>query len=271
MAHLFTLHDPGHIHASLGALALLSFLYFYAGIVTSGRLPPHVPPAVILMHTALSASSLVFSVPRNRVKRQPTLIHFEYRAHALIFTMRSGLIHAANSVGAAAAVRLAVVLAASAAADWVTATYGEPGVTTVRGNGRFRDIRVKTLVPLYSIYQIIASASHIYDVGPPTFSGYNTLIAIQSSAFGMTLCRKGLIRWQTHAATYSLCLLLSGYAVVLQTVLAPPPDCYTFWALTALVAAARIGGGWNKYALWLAFTAAWCCRDQLNDILPPKP
>ena len=38
---------------------------------------------------------------------------------------------------------------------------------------------------------------------------FNALIAIQSSAFLMTLNRKGLINWYTHAFWYSLSLVLS--------------------------------------------------------------
>ena len=254
MARLFSQHDPAHVHAILGALSLVSFLYYYGNVVYHGRLPADgVPPYVMLLHLSLSLSSILFAVPRRRIRRNPTLIWFEYRAHAVIFTLRSVAIYVANHyLHSAAVVRLGVVLCTGAAADYVSRVYGEEGITTVRGNGKYRDARVKMIVPFYSVYQICASASHIYDYNP-VFSGYNTLIAIQSSAFGMTLVRKGIVGWKYHAAGYSFCLLLSMYAMWLQVI---PPHRYGFWILCALVSIGRIMDGVNKYALWCIFT---CC------------
>lgn len=146
--------------------------------------------------------------------------------------------------------RLLVVLIASAVADFVSSRYGEKDQTTVRGNGKAKDVRVKALIKVYSAYQVLATAAHI--AGGTIFNGYTTLIGIQSSAFLMTLVKKGKIKWYIHAFLYTVCLCLStstlnfGYATPL---------------LLAVCVFARIGAGCNKYLLWTGFTL-WV---QLSD------
>ena len=250
MAKLFTAHDKFHVHAILGSLCLFSFVYMYADMVWHGAVPAFVPLPLMLIHTALPLSSLVFTVPLRRIRRNPTLIYEEYRLHAIVFTMRSLCIHIANMVDATCIPRLGVVLAASFAADTMSKLYGESGNTTVRGDGKYKSGVVRTIVPIYSCYQIFASASHIYDEHP-TFSGYNTLSAIQVSAFGMTLVRKGVFKWKHHAVVYTFCLALSVWGMWLQLA---PPHRLMFPVLSVVAALARVGLGLNKYAMWCAFT-----------------
>merc|ERR1712032_319200 len=86
--------------------------------------------------------------------------------------------------------------------------------------------------------------------------GYNALIAIQSSAFLMTLYRKRIIRGRTHMAVYSFCLVLSSYHIFRTIGLL---TC----ALTACAFALRINlprtdkvmGRWDpaKYGVWTLF------------------
>lgn len=234
MARLLTSHDPFHLHAILGFLCLLSFAYSY----TVSR----VEPFQWAPHLLLSCSSLVFDVPRKRVARNPTIIYNEYRAHAIVFTFRSFLIYMFAHYHRFA--RLAIVLGASALADLISKKYGNPDETTVRGNGKAKDKRVKVLIKLYSAYQIVASAAHIAGQDA-SFNGYTTLIAIQSSAFLMTLVKKGKIRWYTHAIIYTLALIQSVITMNFGS---------ASWWLVALCVVARVGAGVNKYVLWPVFT-----------------
>ena len=73
--------------------------------------------------------------------------------------------------------------------------------------------------------------------------GYNTLIAIQSSAFLMTLVRKGLVRWYTHAFWYSVALVLSWMYMY---------KAYSlyFWAKFAFCFHLRINMRMGKYKMW---------------------
>ena len=234
MARLFTSHDPYHVHALLGLLCLASFVYSYTTLT--------VHPLQWAPHILLSCSSLVFHIPRFRISRNPTIIYEEYRLHAIIFTFRSLCIYLAAYEHRV--MRLIIVLAASAVADFVSREVGNPGQTTVRGTGRARDKRVKVLIKLYSSYQILASAGHIGGQNVP-FNGFNTLVSIQSSSFLMTLVKKNKIKWYTHATIYTLALLLSVWRMDFGGV--------SVWMLVGCVVA-RVGAGINKYILWMAFT-----------------
>lgn len=234
MARLFSSHDPFHVHTALGLMCLLSFVYSYA--------THRVEPVQWVPHVLLSCSSLVFSVPAKRIVRNPTIIYEEYRLHAIVFTFRSLFIYLAAYEQRV--MRLLIVLMASAVADLISREVGDPRQTTVRGNGQARDKRVKLLIKLYSSYQIIASAAHIAGQDAP-FNGFTTLISIQSSAFLMTLVKKGKIKWYTHAVLYTLALLLSVSTLEFGTA--------TVWTVAGCVLA-RVGAGINKYALWIAFS-----------------
>merc|ERR1711953_1191073 len=76
--------------------------------------------------------------------------------------------------------------------------------------------------------------------------GYNTIVAIQSSAFLMTLYRKGLIYQHTHAVVYSAALLLSLFHMY---------QCFPnpmIWARILVVFGLRLMNI-NKYVLYFTF------------------
>lgn len=76
--------------------------------------------------------------------------------------------------------------------------------------------------------------------------GYNSLVAIQSSAFLMTLYRKKIITGKTHMLVYSGCLVLSSYHIIRLL------DSYTvFLATRAFIT--RIKTPINKYLIWGTF------------------
>ena len=76
--------------------------------------------------------------------------------------------------------------------------------------------------------------------------GWNALIGIQSSAFLMTLFRKGLIRWKSHAFWYGLALVIA-YNYIRITM---PP---MIWIETFIVFMMRIKLGMDKYAHWTIY------------------
>ena len=105
--------------------------------------------------------------------------------------------------------------------------------------------------------------------------GWNTLIAIQSSAFLMTLKRKSLIRSRTHLFWYTLALFLSIFyiwqvkgwfflAVVffLFCLKVPPAPSYRFpQVLTKFV---QVKFDVNKYVMWTTFTIGAYALDQVR-------
>jgi len=73
--------------------------------------------------------------------------------------------------------------------------------------------------------------------------GFNALVAVQSSAFLMTLFRKGLVRWYTHAIWYSLALLAGTLFMVNNLPI-------QFFAKVVISYNIRCNLGIGKYYMW---------------------
>jgi hypothetical protein len=80
--------------------------------------------------------------------------------------------------------------------------------------------------------------------------GYNALIAIQSSAFLMTLKRKSIIRWKAHAFWYSVALFLSYLVIYFE-------KGYFFFIQMAIVFFIRVNFNLNKYVLWVLYASIY--------------
>ena len=229
------------------------------------------------LHMALSFSSIIFHVLRHRILSKPLIIYEEYRLHAMVFTARclsvwafavfarpaltrwcaawalaagSGPIKvlAENTVHL---VLFALVMAHHLLADYVTYRFGSTEHTAVRVTGKEAlPLWQTTGQRMYSLYQFLAVASHIYGCDRLADMGFNSLIAIQSSAFLMTLFRKGLIAYWVHASVYGTFLLVSEYHIYLahKSVFLP------FLALTCFAFAARSQLNLNKYLIWGCFS-----------------
>lgn len=135
-------------------------------------------------------------------------------------------------------------------ADHITTLYGTQGNTAVRVNndpGRRGFIYVLGQRS-YSFYQIMAVCSHLSNSEHLAAMGYNTHIAIQSSALLMTLYRKHVIPWQIHAGLYLLCLSVS----IQQMIMAH--QYVMFYVLTLAAFTLRTKYYVNKYLVWIMFT-----------------
>lgn len=77
--------------------------------------------------------------------------------------------------------------------------------------------------------------------------GYNALIAIQSSAFLMTLFRKGLIRDYSHGLWYTSALIIS--LAYMHTAI----PGYWFWLKIFIVFGMRVKFGTDKYIGWMIY------------------
>jgi len=238
---LVTSHDRYHVHKTLGAAALFSFVVHY-GInwPLHGTLGASWP--IILLHVALSLSGLQFNVPAQRIEKWPTMIWEEYRLHAVVFTFRAPVVAALDGFARVLGIGLVHVVA-----DQVTVGFGTPGNTTVRGDhDREKSARTVWMTRSYAFYQYLALASHLVGTNSMDLA-YNSFIAVQSSAFCMTLHRKGIISWKGHAIAYLVCIALSA-AFIVQSL--------AWWqtALALVFGYARMQGV-NKYGLWLQY---WC-------------
>ena len=282
---LNTKEDPHHVHKVFGILCLLNFVFRYAWMwPTTGSLGYSSPAkqsflsetmmrtvndATILAHFGLSASSMIFKVLPKRIHKKPAIIWNEYRLHAIVFTLRcvslyyfstycplfappstNGINTSRKNQWQGRIVQLALVLSHHVVVDYISRVWGKEGETTVRGRHEKQlKPRIVILTKAYSLYQFVAIASHIVPNERTADLAFNGLIAIQSSAFLMTLYRKGLIAWYHHAFAYGTCLLLSS-AYILQCASRP------LWFVSAILIVGyfRIRHRVSKYVLWPSFS-----------------
>ena len=140
------------MHKILGLLAVVSFVYRYAVVYNrTGSLGFDSPEGswfdwvTILLHMALSTSSLIFHVLLKRILSKPMVIWEEYRLHAIVFTLRCISVFAwgrlllrhgatleAISPLLAPALQCGLVLAHHLVVDEITVRYGQKDQTTVR-------------------------------------------------------------------------------------------------------------------------------------------
>ena len=257
ISKLFTNEDDKQLHKILGFLSVASFLYRYFYVYpTTGTLgfDGHwFDHATILLHLALSTSSLIFHVIRRRLLNRPMIIWEEYRLHAIVFSTRCAVVYALGMLRPFEGTLLErvllplVVLAHHVGADMITEKYGaKDGTTTVRVKDGHR-AEITSVLRFYAFYQFTALASHLTPNARLADLGYNTFIAIQSSAFLMTLYRKGVISEISHAFWYTTCLVISMFHIF--------RNCGDAMFIAKLAGAyiLRTDFRLNKYVLWLSF------------------
>ena len=92
MAHLFTRHDPFHLHKTFGLFALLNFLLRFYYVVRFGTSFPATESksfacASVFIHAMLPAVSLFLPLPSKRNFASP-MIWPEFRLHSVLFSSR---------------------------------------------------------------------------------------------------------------------------------------------------------------------------------------
>lgn len=254
MKKLFSKDDQHYVHKVFGFLSLASFIYRYCYVLpTTGGIgfkePNHFNWISLGIHFFLSFSSLIFHVVERRILSNPLIIYQEYRLHAILFTFRAVAVtifgwymHLLPTQVARVAL-WAMIFAIHLTVDYVTAVYGTPGMTTVRVNN---DGKIPEIKLFFAFYQVLAMSTHIV-LDPMLYDlGWNTLIAIQSSAFLMTLKRKSLIRSKTHFFWYSLALFLSMFDILMV-------KGAVFCLAVVVVFYFKVKFNLNKYWMWTAF------------------
>ena len=261
---LFTKEDPLYLHKTFGLLSLMSFVYryFYVFPMTGslGFDGSWFDYLTLAIHMTLSASSIIFHVLPARIMRRPLVIWEEYRLHAIIFSLRCISVALFASLWPKQnndwdhVFLFCTVMAHHLVVDEITRRFGpaDPSQTTVRGNtdksGKSsNNYFVPRPVSLgYAFYQFSAIGAHLIPTPQLMDLGYNSLVAIQSSAFLMTLFRKGLIRWYTHAVWYSIALIMSWIVMYSHLPL-------IFWAKVAICFQLRINVRMGKYTIWFLY------------------
>lgn len=260
---LITHEDPIHFHKTFGLLSLVSFIYRYGYMYyTRGDLGfsgSTLDVVTMLVHMMLSTSSLIFHVLKARLYNRPMMIWEEYRLHAIVFTTRCMSVFAyglfrplAPSKGFSEDLEyvalFVLVMVHHVVADLITQKYGsKAGHTTVRIDDSKDSVITTLFLRFYAFYQVTAVGSHVIPNDKLCELGYNTLIAIQSSAFLMTLYRKNLIVQRSHAMWYTSALLVSIFHIFRNV------GSADFVLKIIIVYFLRTNLNINKYVLWGGF------------------
>jgi hypothetical protein len=291
LAKLLSRHDPLRLHAACGAAAALHAAFRAARWLRTGSArfdASWATPACLLPHALLALSSLRFPVPARRNPAAPMLWP-EARAHAAIFSARSialmllgwAVLRAPQRAAWLLYARGGVVLATQAAADAASARFAEHRAangSTIRGMpwppGAPRALVAAGRL-FYSVAQLFASCMFVsYRLDTP----FAVLWVVQAAAFGMTLCRKGLLSCaQWHAAYAAALAAVFAMHVASARVTHPSDDAAgaqprareIAMVLPAMVvlATARLRFGANKYALWAALWAAHAAAMRFGRML----
>lgn len=162
-------------------------------------------------------------------------------------------------------------------ADEITRRHGpaDPNQTTVRGrsdnDGNSHMSKIpKAVLRFYAFFQICALGTHLVPNDRLLDLGYNPIIGVQSSAFLMTLFRKGLIKWYTHAFWYTVALLMA-WSVFLT-------HMRTAYYMTVMLGCfyLRVNFGLSKYIIWFMYGVIslpsvekyiWAHVDQTTDLM----
>jgi len=274
ISKLITHEDKFHIHKSMGVISLLNYFYllfdcFYSGATAEMTLRSVDGGfiGITWVHTILSLSALQFLIPRTRTGILP-MIWQEFRAHSIVFAVRSFLIINAlyfffdskeDRISATEIiVRLVFVLVAMKLADISTEYLRENRKETTTATMPYWSdcpASVQSAIKyFYTHSQFMATTVCLFANIPYILA---VAFPIQIASFLMTLVRKNIISafwyhmfygasllvvYLINAADYRLYpIMILGVALIHLRVQLKV-NKYILWSLVALI------GGFAKYA-----------------------
>jgi len=262
---LFTKEDTFNIHKIIGFSCLIHYIIrFSNALIYKNMLFDSSPLSLlcILLHIALSVSSLIFHIPNKRNKAKP-MIWPEFRLHSIIFGLRSLFImlicwfYEATNLHFFLYSKGLVVIFTLIFADMVTSYYKKLALveekdTTMRGMPIDASEGFKKKLDLfYSASQIFATMNMIFltnDQLSPFDTAFLVLWPIQISAFMMTLVRKSIISSDAWHFWYAISLLMNYIYPSLVSSQAQNANIY--WLLSLAIIVFRFKFSFNKYLLW---------------------
>lgn len=274
ISKLITHEDTLHIHKTMGIISLLNYFYlifdcFYSGAIAEMTLRNADGGFIGLtwVHTILSLSALQFLIPRTRTGILP-MIWQEFRAHSIVFAVRSFLIINAlyfffdskeDRISATAIiVRLVFVLVAMKLADISTEYLRENRKETTTATMPYWSdcpASVQSAIKyFYTHSQFMATTVCLFADIPYILA---VAFPIQIASFLMTLVRKNIISafwyhmfygasllvvYLINAADYRLYPIIILGAALIHLRVQLKLNKYILWSLVALI------GGFAKYA-----------------------
>ena len=216
---LFTHEDPFNVHKTLGFPCLIHFIGRTLSLPLSpwsdmGFTDSPLTAGLIVMHLCLSCSSLVFKIPKVRIK-EGSRIWPEFRLHSIVFACRSlacmmltWLERRYDPTGDPHYLaNVVIVFATLIAADLATASV-DP---TSRSN-TIRGLETTALYKFaFSYMQFLGTCGCL--VGLRAFAGQFAIVfIIQTYAFTLTLRRKNLISHRQTVIFYAYQLSIGAAA-----------------------------------------------------------
>lgn len=271
MAKLLTHHDPYHIHATCGLLALLQYIYRLRLIcldAPNGGFGQNFGRDVVsmLIMAMPNITSYLFTIVNIKKGNDGFSIWKEYRGHAFVFAAKLWLFVALQVYALhflehgrlpyERYCRMAAEFGTMIGLQRVTDRYPKQ-VSTIRGmyHNPFS-------VFLAGFMQFLARAAMFYgtpdprDAIPVCLLG---LMVVQLNAFNMTLRKKRIIGPNTTQAFYTIMLGGGFYLIVARRLLRRPPtellDPRFRFVLLALIAYGCRRHGQDRFSSWIVALA----------------
>lgn len=256
-----------HVHRVLGMSALASYLYrIYLRFATGFDDPfDHRPGSwavlgTVVLHLALSGTSLLFHIPARRNKSSP-MIWPEFRLHSILFAYRSFLamglswacayLEVPYTSWTAVAGRVALVFANMVLADAVTNHYKRIALvagddSTMRGMPypvEWSQSKQDLFTTYYGLMQFMATAAVM--LNPKPYTLLMSAFPIQIAAFLMTCVRKGIMTATGWHYYYLLSLVLALFTTVDNV-----QELVETWLFGSALYAVRRQLRWSKFTIW---------------------
>lgn len=263
---LVTAEDPFHIHKMLGIFCLGNFAYRWGCFVLYRDmfLTTNVGLISLCAHGLLSASSLIFHIPRKRHQGKP-MIYPEFRAHSIAFGLRHVLSCILFWFGYDdPRPHYMLCLGTMVAADKISTRFTETNKQTTMRNmpldATIDEATQQENRSLQARAQIVATMLSLYTIN----SSFMPLLAIQGAAFMMTLVRKNLMSTLTWHRVYNVFLW-----VCILFLFDPLFQVHTLVALRlalSLYIEVFFKYRTNKYVNWVCvFVIHEICRNYMSN------
>jgi lipid-A-disaccharide synthase-like uncharacterized protein len=260
ISKLITHEDKFHIHKTMGLVSLLNYFHllfdcFYNGAIAeiTLRIVDNGFIGLTWVHTILSLSALQFLIPRTRTGILP-MIWQEFRAHSIVFAVRSFLIINAlyflfekteTTSTLAIIIRLAFVLLAMKLADFSTEHLRENKKETTTATMPYWSDCPASLQSaikyFYTHSQFMATIVCLFAETPYILA---VAFPIQIASFLMTLVRKNII------SAFWYHMLYGGSLFIVYLINAADPALYPIVLLGIALIYARVNLKISKYVLW---------------------
>ena len=264
---LITRDDPLHLHKSLGAMCLVSFLFRLTQIGQASDMgfvthPEWTLPTIVL-HLLLNLSAFQFHLPRRRIT-DGYRIWPEYRLHSLVFLARSlaviGLYYYEQKYQIQEPNYLwnfVIVVLAMMTADLSSQSQGSYQSNSIR------DLEIPAAVKfLFSVAQFFGTGNVIFGMRRYTMHMLFVMI-VQANAFLMTIRRKNLAPQRVLVALYGFSLILAAVTCAYDyVVMGGKKGFYAVASLAHIAIVQRMApwpGSWirglvsNKYVVWTTY------------------